>query len=247
VDCEAAREAISALLDGEPAGVDVAELERHLAACADCVAWREDAHAVTRRARVALAGSAPQADAALLAAVAQVRRERRPRIGQLALARAGLVAVALAQIAVTVPALILGTDHEAPMHVAHEMGSFDAALAIGFLAAAWRPANARGMELLVGAAALLLVVTAVVDLLAGRTSPADETPHLLAVAGWMLLHITARLEPSFGSSERASPIEWLGLRRRRAVPQPIAREQAQHRQLPGGSVARRVGAGRGNG
>ena len=89
-------------------------------------------------------------------------------------ARIGLVA--LAQLALCLPVLLFGQDHAAPVHVAHEMGSFDVAVAIGFLVAARRPARAMGMLSLVGIAAGLLVVTAVVDLMAGRTSLSDEAP-----------------------------------------------------------------------
>ena len=113
------------------------------------------------------------------------------RSEQLAPTRLALVAVAVIQLAVTLPQLVLGSDHLAPVHIAREMGAFDVALAVGFLLAAWQPENARGMHLLVGAVALLLVVTASVDIAAGHTTPAAEAPHLLAVAGWMLLRVLA--------------------------------------------------------
>jgi hypothetical protein len=114
----------------------------------------------------------------------------------LMLARLGLVAVAFGQLVLTVPCLILGQDHSAPQHVAHEMGAFDAALAAGFLAAAWRPSRALGMRALVGVAAVLLVLTAVIDLVAGGTSVGDEAPHLLAFAGWLLICYLAACAPA---------------------------------------------------
>jgi predicted anti-sigma-YlaC factor YlaD len=212
VNCETAREAISALLDSEPPGVDLSELERHLGGCPDCVRWRDGAHTVTRRARIALARSAPAVSESLLAAVGGAAPSWRP--STITRARLGLVAVALVQIVVTIPPLILGSDHSAPMHVAHEMGAFDMALAIGFLAAAWRPSYASGMHVLVGAAALLLVVTAVIDMIAARTTPGAEAPHLLAVAGWMLLRIVAGQTPSREASHAATPIEIVRRRRR---------------------------------
>jgi len=110
-------------------------------------------------------------------------------------ARLGLVAIAIAQIVLTLPALIFGSDHDAPLHVAHEMGSFGMALAFGFLVVAWQPARARGMHLLVGAAALLLIVTACIDLVAGRTTLTDEAPHLLVLAGWFLMYRVAAQTP----------------------------------------------------
>jgi predicted anti-sigma-YlaC factor YlaD len=202
VDCGEAREAISALLDDEPPGDAREALEAHLANCASCRRWRDGAHEVTRRFRLVPAQPVPAPSERLLAeAGVGTRRHRLP--GEVTLTRAALVAVALAQLAwVTLPALVLGADRDAPIHVSHEMGSFDLALAVGFLVAAWRPARAQGMRALVGAAALLLVGTAVIDLAAGRTTLSDEAPHLLAVAGWLLLRQLASLTPS-GADERA--------------------------------------------
>ena len=94
------------------------------------------------------------------------------------------------------PNLLSGHDHTAPEHIAHEIGAFAMALAVGFVVAAWKPDRARGMHALVGAVAALLVVTSTVDLLHGRTDLGDEAPHLLAVAGWLLLVYLARATPS---------------------------------------------------
>lgn len=217
MECTTAREAISARLDGEPSDVESDLVEAHLAGCPACRAWREQAHEITRRARLVAARGAAPGDQ-LLTAVAAAYRE--PAWWRSAgVSRVGLVAVAVAQIAVTVPALIFGTDRDAPMHVAHEMGSFDMALAVGFLAAAWVPTRAQGMRTLVGAAALLLVVTASIDLIAGRTSLSDEAPHLLTVAGWMLLWRLAVLTPPSAGDRTVSPAQWL---RRRSQPAPVA-------------------------
>lgn len=234
VDCERAREAISALLDSEPPGIDSTLLEQHLAQCPDCRVWRERAHELTRRTRLRAAQPAPAIAHAVVGIGALVRS--RPWWSTLVAARIGLVAVAVAQAAMTFPILILGTDRDAPLHIAHEMGSFDLALAIGFLMAAWRPSRAEGMRVVVGAAAGLLVLTAVIDLIAGRTTLADESPHLLAVAGWLLLSRAAALAPEREpwtrarvfrrASHRAAPLACIaglatvGLL---AVPAPIAR------------------------
>ena len=91
--------------------------------------------------------------------------------------------------------LLFGHDRSAPVHVAHEMGSFEVAVAIGFLVAARRPGRAMGMLSLMGVAAGLLVLTAALDLLAGRTGLSDEAPHLLVVAGWLLLRWLASVAP----------------------------------------------------
>ncbi|HVC14236.1 MAG TPA: hypothetical protein VND62_05185 [Acidimicrobiales bacterium] len=103
--------------------------------------------------------------------------------------------VAATQLALSVPAILYGHDHSAPVHLAHEMGSFDVAVAVGLLVAAYRPGRSVGMLSLLGAAAALLVVTASVDLVAGRTSVGDESPHVLVVAGWLLVRWLAAVVP----------------------------------------------------
>jgi len=244
VDCETAREAISALIDGEFGGVERSLLEAHMEACPACRAWRDRAHEVTRHARLAPAWSVPPPSARTLAALS-ARRTRRARLRERALVRAGLVAVALAQVVVTLPVLILGSDHGAPIHVAHEMGSFEVALAVGFIVAAWRPSRAQGMVALVGAAALFLVATAVIDLAGGRTSPADESPHLLAVAGWLLLGRLAMHGPSSGRDGSLSlgAIKRSGARFAGALGAPATAPEDDHRRRQRTAVAEPAGAG----
>jgi predicted anti-sigma-YlaC factor YlaD len=205
MECVEAREAISALLDDEEPITDPVELSAHVADCHECSVWRERAHTVTRRARLAPAQPAPTADQALLTAIRVQAGARSTGWPSLHTGiRIGLVLTAIAQIViVTLPALIFGPDRGTPMHVAHEMGSFDLAIALGFLVVAWQPGRARGMHLLVAAAALLLTVTAVVDLAAGRTSLSDEAPHVLVLAGWVLMYRLAAEAPLGADSGRA--------------------------------------------
>lgn len=188
--------------------MDTALLEDHLGECAGCRAWREAAHEVTRRARLVPARPAQSTGEALLAATLAADQRTRWR-RSIVFTRAMLVAVAVAQVAVTVPALVFGSDRGVPIHVAHEMGSFDIALAVGFLVAAWRPARAHGMRALVGVAALLLIVTAVIDLLGGHTTLPGEAPHLLALAGWILLSRLTTLTPSGRDDQPISLVGWV--------------------------------------
>lgn len=188
MDCESIRTAISAGLDGEAPGVPGGVVDEHLAGCAACRAWQERAHALTRRVR--LGGYALDHDLAprVLAALPDPPGRR----GSARVQRLGLLAVALAQLAITVPLLVLGHDHDAGVHAAHELGCFDLALAIAFAVGAVRPALSAGLAWPCGIAALGLAGTAVVDLIAGATFGADEAQHLVAVAGAVLLAWQAR-------------------------------------------------------
>jgi putative membrane protein len=107
MNCRSAREAISASLDGEAEveGHPREALEAHLDACAACRRWREGAHEATRRLRLAPARAVPGPPARVLAAAqaaADGRGVHRPR----KLSRPGLVALAAAQLVVTLPALV---------------------------------------------------------------------------------------------------------------------------------------------
>ena len=188
MECDSVREAISARIDGEDPGLPGAVIDAHLAGCAACRGWQQRAYTMTRRAR--LGGSFLEHDltARVLAAVPPVPAGRRRRLGQ----RAGLIAVALAQLAVTVPLLILGHDHDAGTHAAHELGSFDLALAIAFAVGAIRPALSAGLAWPCCIAAAGLTGTAVIDLIGGQTFGADEAQHLITVAGAALLFWQAR-------------------------------------------------------
>ena len=124
----------------------------------------------------------------MLAAVPAVATGRGRGFAQ----RAGLAAVAAAQLAIAVPLLLLGHDHDAGTHAAHELGSFDLSLAIAFAVGAVRPALSAGLAWVCAIAAAGLTVTAVADLVGGQTLGADEAQHLVAVAGALLLVWQAR-------------------------------------------------------
>ncbi len=188
MQCDTFREAISARIDGEDPGLPEGALNAHLDACADCRAWQQHAHEVTRRAR--LGGSFPGHDltARVLAAVPDASTGRRRRFTR----RAGLGAVAAAQLAITVPLLLLGHDHDAGTHATHELGSFDLSLAVAFAVGAIRPALAAGLAWPCAIAAAGLTGTALIDLIGGQTPGADEAQHLVAVAGALLLIWQAR-------------------------------------------------------
>jgi hypothetical protein len=168
-------------------------------------------------------------------AAVRARVSRRPRA--MLLARLALVGVAAAQLALTVPYLLYGHDHSAPEHVAHEMGAFYAALGVGFAVAAWRPWRALGMRALVGAAAALLVITAIADLAAGRTSLSDEAPHLLAVAGWLIICYLAWVTPPPVQETRPAALTWLRARLREPAGQRARSRPAATPLVPGGADA----------
>jgi predicted anti-sigma-YlaC factor YlaD len=210
MDCDKVREAISAQIDGEDTGLRAPHwpsdaLAAHLAGCAACAQWQERAHAVTRRAR--LGGSFLDHDltAGVLAAAeaAPAADPARPRL-RLA-QRAGLIALALAQFAIAAPMLFLGHDRDAGVHAAHELGSFNLALAIAFAVGAIRPALSAGLAWPCGIAATGLVTTAIIDLIGGQAIGADEAQHLVALAGAALLVWQSRMGDARSAGPAARP------------------------------------------
>jgi len=188
MQCDRFRAGISARIDGEDPGLTDDDLDAHLAACAECRAWQQRAHAVTRRARLGGCFLDHDLTAQVIGAAPAAAPGRRRGLTQ----RAGLAAVAVAQLAITIPLLLLGHDHDAGTHAAHELGSFDLSLAIAFAVGAVRPALSAGLAWPSAIAAAGLTGTAILDLMDGQTLGADEAQHLIAVAGALLLIWQAR-------------------------------------------------------
>jgi predicted anti-sigma-YlaC factor YlaD len=196
VTCEDVRVALSAELDGESSPHPHGMLDAHLADCPACAAWADAAHAITRRVRLGAAQDVPDLTARVLAAWTSPtgRLGRAPWWRRGVTARVALAVLAIAQFVVTFPQLWLGHDADTATHPAHELGSLGAAFAVGLAAAAVRPARARALVPIVGAGGLALLATAIADLISGRTVISDELPHLIVVAGWLVLLGLAAVE-----------------------------------------------------
>jgi predicted anti-sigma-YlaC factor YlaD len=192
VKCSRIRESLSARLDGEEMALPATVADGHVAGCSACRSWLAAAADVSRRSRLE-APAAPDLVLPVLTAIRAADGSGRPRSSP---ARILLAALALAQLALAAPVLILGHDHTAPIHVAHELGSFDAALALGLLCSALRPRLSAGMLPLVGAITLLLLVTAGFDIAVGHTDVVEEMPHLLDLVEFLLLLRIAATTPT---------------------------------------------------
>jgi predicted anti-sigma-YlaC factor YlaD len=184
MECSKAREALSAVLDGEPTPTSAA-LAAHVRTCTACRRFVDGARALDALTHSTL-GDAPD----LTAQVLQKARAERHRPDPLTSAlRLGLAAAAIAQLALAVPALIYGTDEGAPIHVAHEVGAWDLALALAFVFAAWRPLRAVGLLPFAAALSGGLILTAIIDVAHGRAVALTETTHLLELVGTALLYL----------------------------------------------------------
>ena len=199
MDCAQIREALSARLDGEAASVPAAAVDTHLRGCPACAGWAEEVAGLHRLVRVRAVEPVPDLSAAI---VADFHRPAWPQraldAGRRVLlsepisrARWALFVVGLTQLVLAVPAL-LGDDRGATIHIAREIGSFDIALAVGLLVAAWQPARAWGLLPLAASLVFVMAGSSVLDVLDGRASALGECKHLLDVAGVAFLWIVAR-------------------------------------------------------
>jgi predicted anti-sigma-YlaC factor YlaD len=184
MECSRAREALSAVLDGEPT-TDGTALTAHVRTCAACRRFLNSARALDALTHADLT-DAPDLTARVLATARAERHRPDPLTSTL---RLGLVAVGVVQLALAVPGLVYGSDEGAPVHIAHEVGSWDLALAIAFVFAAWRPLRAVGLLPFAAALSGALIVTAVVDVALGRAVALAETSHLLELVGTAFLYL----------------------------------------------------------
>lgn len=187
--CDDIQDALSARLDGEalPPGLDDLLVDGHVATCDVCAAFAAGAAVLHRSLRVRAAEPVPDLTDTILRATAATRPQPVREW-----ARFALLAVATTQLVLAVPALLFGDDPGASIHVARELGSFDVAIAVGLLWAAWQPRRAAGLLPLACALAGAMVFTAVLDV-AGDDAPVlGEAHHLLDLAGlgilWALAH-----------------------------------------------------------
>jgi predicted anti-sigma-YlaC factor YlaD len=196
MDCSDIREAISAHLDEEPAEVPPSTVELHVAGCAACAAWTQRLAELHRHVRLHEAEPVPDLTAAILDAAPHrpvaAKRSTRLRGRPFSTARWALLTVALTQLVLAIPGLLFGESAGAGVHIARELGSFDVALAVGLLVAAWQPARAWGLLPLAAALVLFVGFSTVLDLVDGTASGGGEAHHLLDVAGVALLSVVAR-------------------------------------------------------
>jgi predicted anti-sigma-YlaC factor YlaD len=218
--CLPCQDALSARLDGEDPGVAWSEVEEHLADCADCRAYAERIESMHRSVRIAPAEPLADLTPAILSAIGREpdaaaeratadrgtagrRAGSRPAVVAVERAwfdplRVGLALLAVLKLAYSLPELVGGSLTGAGIHVAHESGSFDVALAIGLLVVALQPWRAWGLLPVVATLAACLLTTACIDVLAGREQVTAELHHGSDVLGLALLWSIARLSRRTG-------------------------------------------------
>jgi predicted anti-sigma-YlaC factor YlaD len=203
VDCPTCREALSARLDGEAEPVPAADVDAHVARCADCSTWLVRAQALTRTIRVRPAQSSPDLVAAVLA-------DAPPRHVAL-VPRLALAAVAITQLRLALAQLLAGATsppaHDETMagHLFNEGAAWNLALGIGLLVAAVHAHRAAGLLPTLGGFVAVLAAFSAHDLFTGTATATRVLSHLPLVAGLVLLclvHRAHRDQPTPGTPAR---------------------------------------------
>lgn len=178
-------ELISAELDGELSTAETSVLADHLMACADCTELQATLTAQHRMVRIGNADTVPDLAPNVLAVA------HPPRIGRRGWVRQALAVIGLTELVVAIPALVLGEDSGAPIHVARHLGSLGAALGFALLYVAWKPTRAYGLLPFVASLAGFMSLASFFDLAFGRASLAAESTHLVEFTGMFLVWLLA--------------------------------------------------------
>ncbi|WP_285667589.1 zf-HC2 domain-containing protein [Actinorhabdospora filicis] len=201
MDCDTARAALSAILDGETPG-DQHEgdaVHEHLLTCPGCAAWHARALELREAALASSATEPPDLTERVLSAVREDGRRQEVYAESLLAGRRRILRIAVGvaavvQLALAVPALLTATgitDFQV-VHTSREMASFDIAVAVGFLLAALRPERAKAFVPVAVVLAVCLLFSSSLDVAQGMRALADETGHMVACVQAGLLWLLGR-------------------------------------------------------
>jgi len=200
VECEIAREALSARMDGEHEPVPARRVDEHLASCPECRQWQDELNSQMQLLRGLIASDRTRitavadtvAQPALPAGSAGIDRVR------ICLAAVGAIQIVLAVLQAAGVSIGVHVGHSMGGHVVNESTAWSVALGVAMLVAAVRPAAAMGLAIVGGVFTLVLTGYVVVDGLTGAVGAVRMLSHLPALAGVVLTVLVWRrhtLEP----------------------------------------------------
>jgi predicted anti-sigma-YlaC factor YlaD len=182
--CERCREALSALIDGEEAGVDPHLVDEHLTSCVACRTYErrlEDLHRVTR---VRQAEAVPDLSASIMARIAPRANPHDPVLGWL---RSGLTFVGVLLVILSA-AILVSNSVENPAHLA----AWDLAFGGALLVAAWQPDRARGLLPMAALLVASMTAASAIEISDGHDATHGLVFHLAELTGVLLLALLAR-------------------------------------------------------
>jgi predicted anti-sigma-YlaC factor YlaD len=198
--CARWRELVSARLDGEDDPADRPLVEEHLAGCADCRAWLDQAATVNRLTRTGVTTAVPDLTGAILGALpdtlAPARRRPVKAVLYVALAVVGAVQLILG-LAQVGGGAVNGQVHAGldatPGHLWHESAAWNVAVGAAFLFLALRRSRPTGLVPMLTAFVGMLLLLSVNDLTAGRVDAARLVSHGFVLLGYLLVVALSRI------------------------------------------------------
>ena len=204
MDCAGIQRALSARLDGEPAGIADDVVDAHVAACVECRAFLDSAAALNRQLKLSTASGsgpmvAPDLSETILAGIEpEARRRAAARAFGLALSRVVLVGIGVAYViwaivllgdsaAVAAPPVDPGVDTSVTAGLFVDAAAVRLALAFGLFFAAWRPQNVAGMVPVYGALWAFSFGFATRDVVLGYASASDVFGLVLLLLSTLVL------------------------------------------------------------
>jgi predicted anti-sigma-YlaC factor YlaD len=204
VDCEVAREALSARLDGEREPVPSARVDEHLGECVACRAWFDQVASQVHGLRRLIQSRSVIAPVSRFA----IDLVPPPRRSWMSWQRWALLCAGIAQIAVTTVqalGLSVGLAHDHAMgsgnHLLNESTSWSTALGVIMVGAALWPGAAAGLAGVLTVFVGVLSVYVVADALSGAVTTVRILTHLPVVIGAMLAIMVWRIS----SAPRPTP------------------------------------------
>lgn len=185
VNCEVAREALSARIDGEREPVPTARVDEHLDQCADCRTWLE--HVTAQATSLRRMAQRPVA----LPTDLHRRGTGLPRV-RMAWQQWALLGVGAVQIVVGATqalGLSVGLNHDhmgSGGHLLNESTAWSITLGVVMVAAAMRPGAAAGLAGVLTVFVGVLTVYVVADAMSGAVTATRVLTHVPVVLGAVL-------------------------------------------------------------
>lgn len=187
MNCVAAREALSAILDGERPAVDGDPLDEHLRRCPACRGWYDTATDLDRATRVAPAEeTGPDLVGPVLDQV-KLPRKGRWRVPL----TVALLTVALVQLGIGIASLFSALGMHAgnapSVHMDHETAAFNLAFGVAMVLVACNTRRARTQLPVLLSFVTVLAVASAVDLADGAVGWSRLATHAPVVLGLLLI------------------------------------------------------------
>ncbi|BBZ54737.1 zf-HC2 domain-containing protein [Mycolicibacterium phocaicum] len=200
MECEIAREALSARMDGEHEPVPARRVDEHLASCPECRQWQDELNSQMDLLRGLIAADRTRMTAVTDSVAQPALPETRDGLDwvRIALAVVGGIQIVLAVLQAAGVSIGVHVGHSMGGHVVNESTAWSVALGVAMLVAAARPAAAMGLAIVGGVFTLVLTGYVVVDGLTGAVGAVRMLSHLPALAGVVLTVLVWRrhtLEP----------------------------------------------------